>query len=249
MSDRQDIVMAAGDDPEMLAAYEKARRTFGFFWKEAAMDFNRIIPALSLACVKALFTDNADDPEAPVEHMWVDEVDFDGEHIQGVLASSPNSVRSVESGDEVSLAMKELSDWMFVINDKAYGGFTVQVLRSRMSLTERKEHDGLWGFDFGNPDEVRTPPDSTEFENNLVKVLQDYLDEAPVRVHEVDELGRTALHREALNGRLPTAMLLLERGADVNAKCAKGWTPLKYASALQWTGIMDALQAHGGGLE
>ncbi len=46
--------------------------------------------------VKAYFCDEA----APQcgEHMWVSEVEYDGETITGVLADTPQELRSVQSG-------------------------------------------------------------------------------------------------------------------------------------------------------
>jgi hypothetical protein len=36
-------------DPEMQRAYESARATFRFFWRELAWERRRIVPALDLA--------------------------------------------------------------------------------------------------------------------------------------------------------------------------------------------------------
>ena len=43
------------EEPKMQRAIEKARETFGFFWREIAWNRRRIIPALDMACVKAPF--------------------------------------------------------------------------------------------------------------------------------------------------------------------------------------------------
>jgi hypothetical protein len=45
-------------DPEMQAAYEKARATFRYFWREVAWEQRRIVPGLDLAAVKAPFSDS-----------------------------------------------------------------------------------------------------------------------------------------------------------------------------------------------
>src|SRR5205823_7956181 len=79
------VFMSDDSDPEMQRAYEKARATFRYFWREVAWERRRIVPALNLACVKAPFSDGAkptrgrDTPE--VEHMWLSDVDFDGEFV------------------------------------------------------------------------------------------------------------------------------------------------------------------------
>ena len=45
-----------------------------------------------------------------------------------------------------------------VIAGNVYGGFTVDVLRSRMGRGERKQHDQAWGFDFGEVGVVNLVP-------------------------------------------------------------------------------------------
>ena len=105
------VILFGGDDAEMLGASEKARATFKYFWRELAWEHRRIVPALDLACVKAAFTDGPGakrkDSEPEAEHMWVDNVDFDGKFITGNLLNSPNWLKSIKQGDEVSIALAE----------------------------------------------------------------------------------------------------------------------------------------------
>jgi uncharacterized protein YegJ (DUF2314 family) len=96
------IFFHKGDDPEMLRAHEQARATFRYFWRELTWERQRIVPGLSMAAVKAPFSDGdgEGDGENPgVEHMWIDEVDFDGQTISGVLLNDPNWLKSVSAGD------------------------------------------------------------------------------------------------------------------------------------------------------
>src|ERR1051325_11535225 len=91
---------AENSDPEMQQAYEKARATFRYFWREMAWERRRIVPALDLACVKAPFSDGSGakrDKDAPdVEHMWISEIDFDGQYVSGVLLNAPNWLTTVK---------------------------------------------------------------------------------------------------------------------------------------------------------
>jgi uncharacterized protein YegJ (DUF2314 family) len=149
------IFKSPGDDKEMEQAATKARQTFKYFWREMAWERRRIIPALDLAAVKASFTDppeiRAQNPGGlDVEHMWLLEVEFDGRQIQGTLINSPHSLKSIHEGDRVTVAGKQICDWMYVIAGNVYGGFTVDLMRSRMSNRERSQHDKAWGFDFGD---------------------------------------------------------------------------------------------------
>jgi uncharacterized protein YegJ (DUF2314 family) len=151
------------EDTEMEQAAAKARQTFRFFWREMAWEQRRIVPGLELAIVKGSFWDppeiRAENPGGfEVEHMWLVEVDFDGLQLEGTLVNSPHSLKSFREGDRVTLAAKQVFDWMYVIDGHLYGGFTVDLLRSRMETAERKRHDRAWGFDFGEVGIVNLVP-------------------------------------------------------------------------------------------
>ena len=144
-----------GDDREIEEAASKARKTFRYFWRELAWERRRIIPGLDVAAVKGYFTDppearSADSGNLTGEHMWLMDVDFDGRQISGVLINSPLSLTSVSEGDRITLSGKQLTDWLYIQGGQVCGGFSVDVMRSRMNAAERKQHDGAWGFDFGD---------------------------------------------------------------------------------------------------
>ncbi len=161
MSEDNPVTFYEGDDPELSQASQKARETFRYFWNQVALDFNRIIPALELACVKAPFSDDAD-PRSPFEHMWVDQINFDGIDVYGTLLNSPNNLTSWNQGDEVEGPLAALSDWLCVLGGKVYGGHTIQVARGRMATAERQEYDQAWGLDFPAPDTVLIPERNIE---------------------------------------------------------------------------------------
>ena len=75
MSHSQSSPISVADerDPEMQRAYEQARATFRYFWREVAWERRRIVPALDLAFVKAPFTEPQ---SSEAEYMWLGEVDF-----------------------------------------------------------------------------------------------------------------------------------------------------------------------------
>src|SRR5262245_49966241 len=156
------VFMFDNDDPEMQRAYENARATFRYFWREVAWERRRIVPALDLACVKAPFSDGergTRSGDAPgVEQMWVSEVDFDGRLVSGVLLNSPNWLKTVKQGDAVRIPLGAISDWRYVISGEVFGAYTVNLLRSRMDRRERQEHDSAWGLKFGDPATIRVTP-------------------------------------------------------------------------------------------
>lgn len=107
----------------------------------------RIVKALDLAAVKVSFTTDSADPDSPsVENMWVTDVDFDGLTLSGVLMNEPVWVSSINAGDPVSVSLDRLNDWVYVFGGRAFGGFTIDALRSGMSAAERVEHDQAWGW-------------------------------------------------------------------------------------------------------
>jgi uncharacterized protein YegJ (DUF2314 family) len=97
------------NDPEMQRAYENARASFRYFWRELSWERRRIVPGLDLASVKAPFSDSGkgshtgDTPE--MEHMWLSEVDFDGQFVSGVLLNAPNWLKTVKQGDHARIPL------------------------------------------------------------------------------------------------------------------------------------------------
>jgi uncharacterized protein YegJ (DUF2314 family) len=144
------VYTAAKDDSEMLAAIDKARATFPEFLAEADVDIRRAIPVLDDVLIK-VYVSAPDDPDAG-EHLWVRYIGPDPQHegrFRGLMLSTPLKVSGIVSkGDTVNLSIKSLSDWLYVKDGKAYGAFTVRVLRSRMSPAELNAHDAGYPFSF-----------------------------------------------------------------------------------------------------
>jgi uncharacterized protein YegJ (DUF2314 family) len=156
------VITFSSDDPEMEQAAAKARKTFRYFWRELSWEHRRIVPGLQLAAVKGYFTDPESRPDAfDGEHMWLVDVQFDGREIYGTLINSPRTIQSVKEGDRVRIPGKRLTDWMYVQDgEEVFGGFTIDLMRSRMSDAERKQHDKAWGLDFGKVGIVNLVPPS-----------------------------------------------------------------------------------------
>ena len=257
------VFMFDNSDPEMQEAYENARANFRYFWREVAWERRRIIPALGMACVKAPFSDGEEtgDSENPeVEHMWMSEIDFDGQFVSGVLLNSPNWLKSVSEGDSARFPLTEISDWMYAINGDVYGAYTVNLLRSRMGRRERQEHDGAWGLNFGDPTKIRVVPqpkagmfqrwfgkppveaDEHPMSLTMAESLKEQLSKDKSLSTTKDDQGWTLLHQEALAGSVATVKVLLAAGADPKAVTKNGMTPLKLARSLGWDDVVALLK-------
>lgn len=253
-------------DAEMQAAAASALRDFRFFWRELTWEYRRIVPGLELAAVKMTFWDGEGTPapdSGEIEYMWVDEVDCDGLRIYGSLLNAPHHLQSVEQGDEVDLPLERLTDWMYVRNGRVCGGFTVNLIRRRMSASEREAHDRAWGFDFGDPNVVElvppgkptggflgfgrkpAPPVDPEAEHPMaLNVRPKYAeqlaaDPSPARL--VDERGWTQLHYFALGGATGIVEELLAAGADPTATTPDGRTARDLAASMGWPSIVALL--------
>jgi uncharacterized protein YegJ (DUF2314 family) len=240
------VFMADDDDPEMQRAYEQARATFRYFWREVSWEQRRIVPALDLAAVKAPFRDapEAGSGAAPeAEHMWLSDIEFDGELVTGVLLNAPNWVRSIQEGDSARIPVDQISDWMYAIDGEVYGAWTVNLLRSRMSPQERQEHDEAWGLSFGDPLRVRTGAtrEPHPMSEAMAPSLREHLAANPSVVSARGPNGWTLLHQEAAAGSAATVQVLLPAGADPNAAADNGMTPAQLAQALGWEPIVALL--------
>ncbi|WP_298028289.1 DUF2314 domain-containing protein [uncultured Campylobacter sp.] len=243
------VFYADGEDEAMLKAFEQARKSFRYFWRELYWERLRIAPTLSFACVKVAFSQELNG-STEVEHMWLNDVYFDGERVCGVLVNNPNVLSNVKNGEQVSVPLEQISDWMFAIEGKTYGGFSVQAMRKAMSESERAEHDEAWGLNFGDPDVVLVTYEQQEHPQNLTehpmsvntkKNFEEFLRGYPDEIARTDDEGYTMLHHEAIAGNLTRIELLLAKGADKNAKNIHGKTALDYARALGWDHVAKAL--------
>ncbi|WP_118973972.1 DUF2314 domain-containing protein [Taibaiella koreensis] len=250
--DKPIIFFAKGDSPEMIAAFEQAQDTFKYFWRELSWEYRRIVPGLDLACVKVAFSQQVEDKAEPaVEHMWINEIDYDGETISGILLNDPNELTNVEKGEAVAVPLEQVSDWLFASQGKTYGGFTIQAMRSGMDKVARKEHDAAWGLDFGDYNDISIVYQQKEKPENLVEhpmsrnmgnSLADFLKQHPGELNATDEAGYSMLHRETIAGNLTSVEILLSHGADRNIRTHSGKTAFDFARQLNWQHIIPVLE-------
>lgn len=236
-------VFYAQQDEAMKRASAEARKTFKYFWRELTWEYRRILPAFDLAAVKAAFND-AGAPADHTEHMWLNEVSFDGDALHATLVNQPNRVRSVKAGDSVTLKLDEIEDWLLGAHGKAFGGFTIHLIRQGMKPKARAEHDEAWGFDFGEHPSLPSNPDEDHpMSVNMSKELAKAIDQNPNGfLRDADASGLTTLHSLALGGSAACVEVLLAKGADVTKKTKSGKTAYDLATQMGWPNVAALIQ-------
>jgi hypothetical protein len=154
---------------------------------------------------------------------------------------------------------------MYAIRGEVYGAYTVNLMRSRMGLRERNEHDQAWGLSFGNPNSVRVVPTPKKLEGlfkswigkpatemrehpmseAMAPKLLASLAKDPSLAQQKDERGWTLLHKQSLAGSAATVKVLLDAGADPSARTNDGMTPLQLAKTLRWENVAALLLERG----
>lgn len=80
------------------------------------------------------------------EHIWVSNISLKDNKYYGVVDNLPESTTDVKIGDTIQIVNENISDWMYIDNQKLRGGFTIRLLRKRMTETERKQFDAVNGL-------------------------------------------------------------------------------------------------------
>ena len=195
--------------------------------------------------------------------MWLGEVNFDGKIISGEVLNTPNWLASVQQGDRVEVPLAKISDWMYVQLGEVFGGYTVNLMRSRMGRRERAEHDAAWGLKFGDPNTIYVVPEqkpaggffsrffgrakNTEIgehpmSENGAPSFKQQLKQDPLMANTKDDRGWTYLHHQALAGSLATVKILLEFDADADAVTDHGMTALQLAKSLGWEKVVGTVE-------
>ncbi|HAV3555315.1 DUF2314 domain-containing protein [Acinetobacter baumannii] len=237
----------------MILAFENAIGTFKYFWRELYWESRRIVPALELAYVKCAFMqENLEDKNEPlIEYMWIDQVDFDGSTITGILLNEPYIIDNVQAGETVRLQFESIVDWMFLSNGTVHGAFTIQEYRKTLNASGRKEYDKAWGIDFGNPDEILLVYDQKNCPKNLEEhpmcrsILEQFINiinTDPTIITEKDESGNQLLHREVIAGNYLFVQELLRLNVNKLVRNKQLMIPLDLAHKMGWSNIVNLLK-------
>jgi uncharacterized protein YegJ (DUF2314 family) len=120
------------NDKQFDRATEQAQRSLGFFI--AALKAKK--GGDSGFEIKKAFVDGEN-----VEHLWISGVTYDGTNFHGKINNKPIDVKNVRLGGTVTVAPKDVTDWMFVKNGRLIGGYTTRVFYARLSPEQRAQFD------------------------------------------------------------------------------------------------------------
>lgn len=200
----------------------------------------------------AFIQENLEDKNEPlIEYMWIDQVDFDGSTITGILLNEPYIIDNVQAGETVRLQFESIVDWMFLSNGTVHGAFTIQEYRKTLNASGRKEYDEAWGIDFGNPDEILLVYDQKNCPKNLEEhpmcrsILEQFINiinTDPTIITEKDESGNQLLHREVIAGNYLFVQELLRLNVNKLVRNKQLMIPLDLAHKMGWSNIVNLLK-------
>jgi uncharacterized protein YegJ (DUF2314 family) len=118
------VIDVRAADAEMNAAIAHARDTLPTFW--ASYDAPK--PTESGHCLKVRFTG-----DGYVEHIWMADLEKlpDGNY-SGRFSNGPTNLPGKDIGDQAEFEHADISDWMFMRNEKIVGGETIKLLLKSM---------------------------------------------------------------------------------------------------------------------
>lgn len=132
-----DIIGVASDDSGMNLAIEKAKQSIANF--DVALKSNN--PKFTNFSVKKPYQ-----TESGHEHIWISDVVLKGDKYLGIIGNTPEYTNEIKLGDTVLVDKSEISDWMYIEENKLRGGYTIRALRNKMSASEKKEFDNENGM-------------------------------------------------------------------------------------------------------
>mgnify|MGYP001827987134 CR=1 FL=1 len=122
-----DVVYVESGDEGMEAAMDHARSLLPHFWKTYSTR-TRGEEGFSL---KVRVED-----DGAVEYFWATDVVRDGDTISGTINNEPAVVSSVSLGQRIQFGEADISDWLYIRENKMVGNYTLRAMFSQMSDEE-----------------------------------------------------------------------------------------------------------------
>jgi uncharacterized protein (TIGR03067 family) len=114
-------VKVAAEDPRMAAAIADARANMEGFLAALANP----LPSQRSFSVKVAIKDGD-----RTEHLWLAPIRLENGQFVGRVNNEPTIVKTVKFGEEISVAKGDISDWIYIDDQKMVGGYTARALMS-----------------------------------------------------------------------------------------------------------------------
>ena len=85
--------------------------------------------------------------DGKVEHFWLTDVAYRDGVFEGTIGNDPGIVDNVEFGQNWTINRSEISDWMFLRDEKIYGNYTMRPLLETMPEEEAE----MWRSQLAEP--------------------------------------------------------------------------------------------------
>lgn len=164
--DQPDVMDIKTEDDGMNWAMEKARLTLHYFEKcLQSPKAGQVYFSVKVKIVDA----------GRVEHIWLTEPSFDDEgNLFGLVGNEPIDVKTVSLNQKIGIERKLVSDWMIMENGRLIGGYTIRVLRDKLTGQALANFDkALGGMHVDYGEDYFLPSDTTP-EGAIVKIEEAY---------------------------------------------------------------------------
>jgi uncharacterized protein YegJ (DUF2314 family) len=118
----QNITNVASQNAAVNAAIAKAQRTLPVFFARNANPQS----GDSGFAVKIRYDKGRGDGSG--EHIWAGDVVQDGDTVTATIANEPQEIANLAKGQRVTVPVSQLTDWMYIRDDRYHGAYTVRAL-------------------------------------------------------------------------------------------------------------------------
>lgn len=130
------VLHTATEDPRMNEAMARARETIQVILPKLATVEGQL-PVSVKANIKS---------EGHSEHVWISNVKLVDGKFTGPLDNNPLYIKKYKVGDIISVAPEEISDWYAISGGRIHGGYTIYLVRARMSPQQRADFDKTFPY-------------------------------------------------------------------------------------------------------
>jgi uncharacterized protein YegJ (DUF2314 family) len=131
------IYSTPNDDQEMNEAIAAARNTLEQF--KVALESNSYDTSKFFLKVRFKTVTGA-------EHIWSTSITYHDGNYFGIIDNLPNLATQKKLGEKYKIEMKDITDWMYVDKGVLQGGYTIKLIRNRMSQEERTKFDAEFPY-------------------------------------------------------------------------------------------------------